>query len=515
MKKIFTILVFSLLFVGIVLSQEENFIMDRNNTEKLVSPGMLDNHMISLMNQYNISGVSAAIVKEGKIVWKSSYGLADRENLLPTNDSTSFLLYSITKTFTGIGLMQLYEDGEFLLDDAINDYLPFEVVHPDYPADVITFRMLMTHTSGIKDNFTVINSLLTYNVDTDLELVAVLEDYLVEGGEYYGENTSFTNSRPGTYFSYSNVGAALGGFLIQCISGQDYRSYIEENIFVPCGMTNSFFRISECDEENIAMEYSYSESDYEASGIKCNPFYPAGFLRSDINDMSKYLKMLLNNGTYEETQIIDSDILNIMMTEYNHDIAPNSGLFFGYDPDNDLWGHNGGFYGVKTGMFMDKDEDWGVVVLSNGAGEPWQILFMLYQYAKDFEIFNITEIIIDDTDHDLILEQDESIGLDITIRNNSDFDFENINAQIICNNDLISFSDDNELISFLNSGETISVPLDYQFNLGSFIEGFEEEFIIELFCDEVLIDSAVFTLYFGNADVLLINDEEHVYRNRN
>lgn len=515
MKTFFATLILSLLFSGIVFSQAANPFAPTDDTEKLVSLEMLDNHIISLMNQYNISGLSAAIVKEGRIVWKSTYGLADRENLHYVNDSTSFLIYSITKTFTGIGLMQLFEDGEFELDDPINDYLPFEVIHPDYPDDQITFRMIMTHTSGIKDNFTVINSLLTYNTDTDLELSDVLENYLVEGGEYYGENTSYTNSRPGTNFSYSNINAALGGYLIQCISGQDYKSFIKDRIFTPCGMNNSFFSISECDADNLAMEYTYSGGEYQASGINSNPLFPAGFLRSDINDMAKYLQMLLSEGFYDESQIIDSDILEVMMTEDNHEIAPNSGLFFGYDADNDLWGHNGGFYGVKTGLFMDKEEDWGVVVLSNGDGEPWQILFMLYQYAKDFEIFNITKINIDDTDQDLILEQGESIDMDILIRNNSVFDFENINTQISCNNELISFSDDSDNIPVLNSGQTLSAPLEFQFNLGNFTEGFEEEFVLKFYCDDILIDSVVFTLFFGNADVLLINDEEHVYRNRN
>ncbi|HNQ68673.1 MAG TPA: serine hydrolase [Bacteroidales bacterium] len=515
MKKGLLIILFAVFLQITFFAQSSQLFNEDENPVRLVSPEMLDLHMVSLMNQYHISGMSAAIVKGGKTVWKSSYGYSNIENSSLVNETTSFLLYSVTKTVTGIGLMQLYQNGYFNLDDPINDYLPFEVIHPDYPDDQISFRMLMTHTSGIKDNFTVINSLLTYNVDSDVELSYALENYLVEDGEYYGENTSYGNSRPGTYFSYSNVGAALCGYLIECISGIGYIQYITDSILLPIGMTNSSFRISNCDPDNIAMEYSYSAPNYNQEGIKCNPFYPAGFLRSDINDMSEYLKMLLNGGSVGENSIISSDLLDLMMTEDNHVIAPNAGLLFGYDSDNELWGHNGGFYGVKTGLFLDKDEDWGVVVLSNGAGEPWQILFMLYQFAKDFEIFNATNIIVDDQDDDFILESGEGVNVTIKVRNNSDFDFGNIDVELASNNELINFSDNEDQITSIASGETLEIPLEFAFNTESFSESFESDFTLYFYSDDMLIDSAIFKLYFGEADVLLINDEEHVYRNRN
>ena len=514
MNKALVVLLSIILCYNLEAQYSVNYNVENKN-DKLVSPDMLDMHMVSLMNQYNISGLSAAIVKGGETVWKSSYGIANRENSSLVNDSTSFLLYSVTKTFTGIGLMQLYQNGFCDLDDPINDYLPFEVVHPDYPDDEITIKMLMNHTSGIKDNFTVINSLLTYNVDTEVELSYALENYLVEGGEYYGENTSYGNSRPGTSFSYSNVGAALAGYLIESLAGVDYIQYVTDSILIPIGMENSFFRISSCDPDNMAMEYTYSAPNYNPAGIKCNPFYPAGFLRSDINDMSEYLKMLLNGGSVGENSILDSELLNMMMTEEEPVVAPNSGLLFGYDPDNELWGHNGGFYGVKTGLFLDKDEDWGVVVLSNGAGEPWQILFMLYQYAMDFEIFNPTNIVVNDYDDDFILESEENVNVSIRVRNNSDFDYENIDVELASNSNLVNFYDNTDHIAAIVSGETIEIPLEFAFNLETFSDSFESEFTLYFYADGLLVDSAMFKLYFGVADILLVNDEEHVYRNRN
>jgi len=231
--------------------------------------------------------------------------------------------------------------------------------------------------------------------------------------------------------------------------------------------------------------------------------------------MSEYLKMLLNGGSVGDNSIISTDMLNMMMTEDNPMVAPNSGLFFGYDPDNGLWGHNGGFNGVKTGLFMDREEDWGVVVLSNGAGEPWQILFMLYQYAKDFEIFNVTNASVVDDDDDFVIELEEKVNISIRLRNNSDFDFENISVEMTSTSNMLSFTDSIDEISVLNSGETLSLPLVFEFLTKNFSESFDVQFMLHFFSEGLLVDTSTFNLYFGNADILLINDEEHVYRNRN
>jgi len=146
----------------------------------------------------NISGLSATIIKEGKEVWKINRGLAHRETNLAVSDSVSFLLYSATKLFTGIGIMQLWEEGLLELDDPVNDYLPFEVIHPDFPDTDITFRMLMSHVGGVRDNWTIINALMTFGYDTPVSLSDFCYRYFSEEGSYYNPDKSFNNNEPGT-----------------------------------------------------------------------------------------------------------------------------------------------------------------------------------------------------------------------------------------------------------------------------------------------------------------------------
>ena len=86
----------------------------------------------SIINLNNVAGVSVAVVKNDQMIWNKSFGRANIEQNIPVSDSTMFMLASVSKTITATALMQLWEDGLIDLDIDINNYLPFEVKHPDY-----------------------------------------------------------------------------------------------------------------------------------------------------------------------------------------------------------------------------------------------------------------------------------------------------------------------------------------------------------------------------------------------
>jgi CubicO group peptidase (beta-lactamase class C family) len=204
------------------------------------------------MEAYEIPGLSISIVKNDNIVWEKYFGYANVDENITVDENTLFMLASVSKTVTATALMQLFEEGLFLMDDDIDDYLPFAVNHPDYLTP-ITFKMLLTHTSGIKDNWDVMPY---YDGDSELELGYYLEQYLIPGGEFYDSNSSFTNSMPGTSFAYSNIGAALIGLLVEEISNQPFNIYCQENIFEPLSMNSAFWFLSEIENLNqVALPY--------------------------------------------------------------------------------------------------------------------------------------------------------------------------------------------------------------------------------------------------------------------
>ena len=207
----------------------------------------------STMETHLIPGVSISIVKDNNVVWEEQLGYANIINNILVDENTMFILSSISKTVTATALMQLFEDGLFDLDEDIDNYLSFNVNHPDYPLVPITFKMLLTHSSGIKDNWSVMPY---YDGDSELELGYYIEEYLTLGGEFYGSNSNFTNSNPGTNYTYSNIGAALIGFLVEEISSQPFNDYCNENIFEPLSMNNAFWFLSEIEnQDQVALPY--------------------------------------------------------------------------------------------------------------------------------------------------------------------------------------------------------------------------------------------------------------------
>ena len=113
----------------------------------------LDAAIQSEMSTRHFPGVSTIIVKNGEIVWVESYGYSDIANSVEVEDTTVFLLASVSKLFTGTAAMQLHEAGTINLDKDINNYLPWTVEIPNFTNDSNTVRQLMTHTSSINDNW--------------------------------------------------------------------------------------------------------------------------------------------------------------------------------------------------------------------------------------------------------------------------------------------------------------------------------------------------------------------------
>ena len=111
----------------------------------------LDSLIQAEMAANPIPGLAACVVRGSELAWHGEYGFARLEDSVPVVDSTVFDVASVSKTATATALMQLCERGVFGLDDDINASLPFPVRHPSYPSTPVTFRMLLTHTSGIAD----------------------------------------------------------------------------------------------------------------------------------------------------------------------------------------------------------------------------------------------------------------------------------------------------------------------------------------------------------------------------
>ena len=125
----------------------------------------LDQFILAGMKEAKVPGLAALTIKEGKIFWAGYYGWANIEDKQPVTKDTLFQLASISKTVTACMIMQQVEQGNLKLDADINTLLPFKVRNPKHADKPITLLQLLTHTSGIRDNWNVLEDTWVKNGD--------------------------------------------------------------------------------------------------------------------------------------------------------------------------------------------------------------------------------------------------------------------------------------------------------------------------------------------------------------
>lgn len=175
-------------------------------------------------------GCAVGLAKDGRVLYTHGYGLANLEYRVPNTDSTVFESGSVAKQFTASAIVLLAQDGKLSLDDDIRKYLP-EV--PTFGGQRITIRNLLTHTSGLRDQWGLLGiegrgpGTQVHSPMTTLDLVA---------------HQKMLNFPPGSDYLYSNTGYALAGLIVQRVSGKTLDEFTQERLFRPLGMTHTQWR---------------------------------------------------------------------------------------------------------------------------------------------------------------------------------------------------------------------------------------------------------------------------------
>lgn len=337
-----------------------------------VAEDKLDTFIEQAMKHDSIPGLAAAIFIDKKPVWMKSYGYADKKNKIPFSTHSVMNIASISKTFTGVCVMKAVEDKLLSLDEDINTYLPFKIINPFYREAKITLRTLGTHTSGIIDQEPYITT-YHFGGDPSESLGDWLKSYLtLEGKNYKKEN--FANALPGSRYEYSNIGAGLAGYIVECVTGELLNRYSKRIIFNPLKMNDSGWLLSEVDPTKHAKLY-YKEGD---SIFVLDPYglvtYPDGGVRTSVADLSTYFTCMLNGGEAEGMRILKQQSIETMTTpQFTSANKPknlnlkreNSGIFWSFENNNVKSGHDGGDPGVDTEMFYDHLKQVGIILFVN------------------------------------------------------------------------------------------------------------------------------------------------------
>ncbi|MFL5612884.1 MAG: serine hydrolase domain-containing protein [Gemmatimonadaceae bacterium] len=190
------------------------------------APAKID-AIFSRFDHRDSPGCILAVSRAGKISYQKGYGMADLERDVPITPASIFHVASISKQFTAMSILLLEEQGKLSIDDDVRKYIP-EL--PDY-GKRITLRNLVNHTSGIRDQWTL------------LELAGWREDDLITEDDVMWAVTRqrALNFEPGAEYLYSNSGFTLLGVIVKRVSGKSLRQFADEQIFKPLGMTQTHF----------------------------------------------------------------------------------------------------------------------------------------------------------------------------------------------------------------------------------------------------------------------------------
>ncbi len=280
---------------------------------------LIDAYLQGYIDQEKLAGSSFAIMRRGHLVYYKAFGEASKETNQPMHSDTIHRIYSMSKPITSVALLTLYEKGKFQLDDPIEKYLSefkdMQVLTGGTPAmpatrharESITPRHIMTHTAG-----------LTYGFEGVPNAVdQIYRHHKV--GDFDDDLTNFSQKisklplrfDPGSSWNYS-YGTDLQGRLIEALSGVDFESYLQKNIFDPLGMVDTGFVLPAHSVKRFATNYARPlgplvpfEKPDSSPYLKDRSFKSGGGgLVSTLPDYLRFGQMLANKGALDGTRIL-------------------------------------------------------------------------------------------------------------------------------------------------------------------------------------------------------------------
>jgi CubicO group peptidase (beta-lactamase class C family) len=347
-----------------------------------------------------LASLSVLAIRAGHVGYEAQFGrrfighdgLPDK----PVGPDTLFRIASISKMMTTLGLLRLYEDGKVDLDADVSRYLGFTLRNPHFPAQAITLRHLLTHTSSLRDEG-------GYSWGADV----ALKDVLVPGDD----RMYATNAGPGAYFTYCNLGWGVIGTAMENIAGERFDRLMRRLLLDPLGLQAGYLPaelppaalanlatlyrkrtvdtevwdpqgpwIAQADDDSIKPPAAV---DHYVTGTNATPFSPTGGLRIGARDMGVVMRMLMRSGP----RLLKPATLDLMFSrQWTYDGRngdTSDGLFRCWGLGNEQFpdapgtrlvdgggfpavGHLGDAYGLMSVFVFDRARRNGMIALVGG-----------------------------------------------------------------------------------------------------------------------------------------------------
>ncbi len=312
-----------------------------------------------------IPGVSVGLVVDRKLVWAKGLGYADLTAHRPATPETIYGICSISKLFTSIAVMQERDAGKLRLDDPVSRYLPYVALPPaGNDVAVLTIDSLLTHSSGLpREAAAPYWTGPGFTFPTQEEIVAGLR----------GQKMLYPPER---HYQYSNLGLTLAGEIVEKVSGEAYRAYVEDAILKPLGLPHTTPYLPGSERGKL-LATGYGRLTREGTR-DVMPFYdargitPATGFASNVDDLAAFVAWQFRLLDGENAGVLKASTLRDMQRPHwvdsDWDMGTTRGLGFGIyrHGDDTLVGHTGECPGYFTTIRMDLRRRVGAVVLTNG-----------------------------------------------------------------------------------------------------------------------------------------------------
>ncbi|MED5301849.1 MAG: serine hydrolase domain-containing protein [Bacteroidota bacterium] len=346
----------------------------------------IDSTYTTLLKRNKVTGTSIAIVDNGEIVYATGYGFSDLENKKKADANTIYGIGSITKTFTALSIMQLQEQEKLRVTNSIKDYLvDLKIENPFNDINQIYISDILCHTSGLPSD--IANGFFVDNPPTISWVIKELnKQRLISPRRYIS--------------AYSNVGYGLLGEVISRVSGLSYGDYLRQNIFTPLNMTSS----------SIGYELNNTSKTYNGNKETIEPTVrdvAAGFISSNVIDMSNFISMLIGDGSFKSNQIISPSSIEDMERDQLTNVLLTQPFAYGYGLMIDsikiknhkkkdstivsIIGHGGDTHAFHADLAYIPEQKVGAVVLTNSVNgrsmsEASKLLKIYLERSKDIEV---------------------------------------------------------------------------------------------------------------------------------
>jgi D-alanyl-D-alanine carboxypeptidase len=311
----------------------------------------------SLMSSLYASGypgAAIAVIKDGSVVFKKGYGVADLDSKALITSSTNFNICSMTKQFTAYAILRLCREIKLSLDDKLNRFFP------DFPSKVastVSVRQLLTHSSGIMEHYSYVNKTL-YKEFWDRDVYTALR------------SVDSVNFPAGSRYRYSNAAFCLLSLIIEKLSGETYPAYICSHLFTPLHMLRSNVIQPDFKISDRSFGYECEKDTFRISDAQESLFFSTmgdGGVYTSIDDYLRWITAIQQGRVLDPALVKEAQSAQFPI-DSARSLSYGFGWFVAGSGDSRLVYHTGSNGGFRTIVLMKPSAQYAVVIFSNRTG---------------------------------------------------------------------------------------------------------------------------------------------------